>query len=65
MKNLPLYDLFKAMDVQPDEEVEWRYYGYGFLDSTGKCKVKDVPKPVLCSKCFKFENSTFYIDGAL
>ncbi|MCM1322942.1 MAG: hypothetical protein NC218_02015 [Acetobacter sp.] len=48
-----------------DEVIKWEYYGYGFFDKGGECKISEIPRPVMCSRCFEHDDTTYKVDGAL
>lgn len=60
MKRLSV--LLKQEGKTEEDTIKWAYYGYGFLNCEGECKIKDLPADVKYSKCFKTERETYKYD---
>lgn len=60
-----LRNLLKSHGLTPEDEISWAYYGYGILERSGSCKIKDIPARIRSSKCFKLSDGVYCVDGAL
>lgn len=64
-----LKNLLGYLKQDKEEEIHYKYYGYGIFSCEDTCKVKDLPPIVAFSKCFRIDCNQdiniYYVDGAL
>ena len=65
MKNIKLQTKLRQDGKQSGDVIKWAYYGYGFLNCTGECKVDKLPLQVKNAVFTEKQGDVYCVDGAL
>ena len=65
MKKIRLQTKLKQDGKTKKDKIKWAYYGYGYLNCSGECLVKDLPYQVKSAVFTKIDNGIYCVDGAL